>query len=101
MDRVLREVGVDWAVECSAADAAAFASRTEKGQSQFLNTARYLAIERHTRSVLNPQFDSRELISVRFQGKKFAKGKVIAQKIEELAWSLWTNRNNGVSPTPK
>ena len=82
MDTLLDGIGVDYIVDCSAAEAAGFQHQTDKGRSKFHTTIRHLWNEAQARQQINPDCDTRELVSVRFGGRKI--GKKIAKKVFDI-----------------
>ena len=79
MDTLLDEIGVDYIVDCSAADAAGFQQHIDQGRSKFHTTIRHLWNEAQARQQINPDCDTRDLVSVRFGGRRI--GKKTAQKV--------------------
>ena len=98
MDTLLDEIGVDYIVDCSAADAAGFQQQTDKGRSKFHTTIRHLWNEAQARQQTNPDCDTRELVSVRFEGRRV--GKKTAQKVFGLVVDRIVGQNGNHERRP-
>ena len=93
MDTLLNEIGVDYIVDCSAADAAGFQQQTDKCRSTFHTTIRHLWIVAQASQQTNPDCDTRELVSVRFGGRRI--GKKTAQTVFGLVVDRIVGKQNG------
>lgn len=79
MDKLFEELGIDYTIECSAADSAAFEDRTSRGQSRVGTAIRYLWNEQQARVKPQLPFRPTELVSVRLNGFRF--GKIVASRV--------------------
>ena len=96
MDGLLCQFGIDWAIECSAADSAALKQRQERGEGVFALSLEYLCKQSRERGSQS----LKEQIWTRWNGKRF--GKTVATKLgahlwlELLAKQGRIDRSNGV-----
>ena len=93
MDRLFEEAGIDYAIECSAADEEGFRRRVQEGQGKFATAVRYLVEERLARERIQGVFNPRDLVSVRLGGRRI--GRVVANRVFELVANRLAENNLG------
>ena len=84
MEEVAESFGVDWTVDCSAADCAALEEKAARGYNRLGLAAHFLWQQREEKRRIGEECRLKDIVSLRLDGKRF--GKRIAWKLAQAVW---------------